>query len=259
MQIERIGSWLEKIPKSRSLIIRDDQYELSELQEILSQAKKRKIKVSLIDSGRLSYLEIETLCNFPFSFYTSDSTRADFSSTVQVAEILRAEKHPVYYFLQNELTEDAPLFSRPEIFTSVFISSREKPQNLNLLAALSEEVCGAGSSFVYYHHGQVEEKLADLSQKLCWIHMSNKFLEEEKEMAILDLLKEIKERKGHLVVHVDRSQSYAFLQLLSDHGAFLIFNLAPIEHSSKLYSLEKHWLRKKLPEQAFYLYKEVMA
>lgn len=259
MQMERIEIWLEKMPRGKSLIIRDDQYELPELQEILRLADKKKLKIHLIDSGKLNHLEIETLSAVPFSFYTADSVRGDFQELALLAEVLRTSDCPVYYFLQAEISEDCPIFVSPEIFTTVFVSSRERPRSLELLARLSEQVSRSGSNFVYYHHGNLEEKLAEISHKKSWIHVSNKFFAEENEMLVLDLLKDIKEKKGHLVVHIDRSQSYYFLKLLSDHGAFLIFNIPPVEHTSKLYPLEARWLKKKLPEQAFYLYKEVMA
>jgi hypothetical protein len=259
MEIARIESWLERMNKGKSLIIRDDQYELPELQEIFRLAGKKKLKIHLIDSGKLNPQEIETLSGLPFSFYTSDSARPDPLELSLVSKLLLKKRGPVYYFLQGEFDQNSPVFAIAGVFTTVFVSNRERPRDVELLTQLSEQISRAGSNFVYYHRGNLEEKLAELSQKRWWLHVSNKFFDEENEMMVLDLVKNIKKNKGQLIVHVDRSQSYYFLKLLSDNGAFLIFNTPPAEGASKVQALEARWLKKKLPEQAFYLYKEIMA
>ena len=259
MEFERIQDWFEKIPPRKSLIIRDDQYELLELREILALAGKKNIYIRLIDSGKFNHLEISALTVVPFSFYTTDSIRGDFQELGLLADVLKKKGCNLCYFLRGELNETSPVFILPGIFRAIFISSRERQPNIELLSRLSEQISSSGSDFVYYHHGNPGEDLLAISQKRTWIHVSNRFFTEEDERVILDLARGIKKKKGLLLVHLDRFQDYYFLKTLAKAGAFLIFNLPPVEHSSKLYSLETHWRNRDLPEQAFYLYKEIMA
>lgn len=255
---------LETLSQSRGevrgqrLIIRDDQYEFSELQKILEEAARKKVSIGLVDSGKLDHLQIEILSCFPFSFYTSDSAREDLSGLSFLAEILRKKKRPVYLLLEKYLDGQEELFTDLKSFNSVIISSRERALDLDWLARLSKNTSTSGVTLVYYHHQNLEEKLAEISQKSTWIHVSNRNFSEDQKTMLLDLLKEMKKKKGHLVVHLDRAQSDHFLELLDRHGAFLIFNLPPVEFSSKLYHLEKRWRKKELPGEAYYLYPNLM-
>jgi len=249
----------EEEVRGQRFIVRDDQYELSELQSILEQAARKKVAVGLVDSGLLDQQQLELLSQFPFSFYTSDRTREDFLNLTLLSEILAKKKRPVYLFLEKNLNHNQEIFTHLEFFTSVFVSSREKAVDPDWLASLSQVTSASGTNLVYYHHQNLEEKLAEVSQKSGWIHLSNRNFSEDQEIMILDLFKEIKKRKGQVVVHLDRAISEHFLELLDRSGAFLIFNLPPMETGSKLYKLERSWRKKQLPERAFYLYLNIMA
>jgi len=245
--------------RGQRLIIRDDQYELSELQSILEQAARKKVAVNLIDSGQLDQPQLELLTQFPFSYYTSDRTREDFLNLTLLSEILAKKKRPVYLLLEKNLNHNQEIFNHLEFFTSVFVSSREKAVDLDWLVSLSQVISASGTNLVYYHHQNLEEKLTEVSQKSVWIHLSNRNFSEDQEIMLSDLSKEIKKRKGQLVVHVDRAIPEHFLELLHRSGAFLIFNLPPMETGSKLYKLERSWRKKQLPERAYYLYPSIMA
>ncbi|HEK85388.1 MAG: hypothetical protein ACPLZD_02620 [Candidatus Saccharicenans sp.] len=258
MERLNIEGWLEQAPPRETLIIRDDQYDLPELQKIFYLSRKKKINIKLLDSGKLTSLELGTLTFTPFSFYTSDSVRKDFQELVLLTGILRAKHCYSYYFIQSELKSDSAIFNAPEIFKSVFITNREERQNPELLSRLSELAFRTGTAFVYYHHGNPEGTLAENGHKGVWIHLSDKSFGQQNEDLIVDLAREMKKKGGQLVVHVDRGQEYYFLKRLSDNSCFLIFNL-PVEHSSKIYALESYWQRRKLPEGAFYLYPHIIA
>jgi hypothetical protein len=249
----------ERMEKGRLFIIRDDLYELEELQEIFQAARKKKLRIRLLDTGKLGPLEIETLAGIPFSFYTSDSARTDVSELSRLSEILVDKKCRLYYFHEKEIEADHAELFFACFFTSIYISNRQMPRDLYLLKKLSEQISRTGANFVYYHHGNLEESLTGISQKRCWIHVSNEFFGEENEIMISDLLKKVKKNKGKLIVHINRSQSYYFLKFLSDSGAFMIFNTSPSEYAVRVHALETYWLKKKLPDEAFYLYKEAMA
>lgn len=250
---------LERRPKGSRLILRDDLYDLSILKDILEKSASRKIRVALLDTGRFSPEELEWLGDFPFSLYTSDASRPDFQALNHVNLVLKPLGCGLFYSLQGELKEDSGLWNNVELFQAIYVSGREKDRSLETLARLAEEVSRSRSTLVYYHHKKLEENLARVCLKNCWLHVSNKNLEEDAEIMILDLLKEIKKNGGRLVVHVDRGQSYHFLKRLAEAGAFLVFNLPPLEPDSKVSALSRLWQKKKLPEKAYYLYRESMA
>lgn len=259
MNLENLELQLKRQQKKSRLILRDDLYDLPVLRDTLEKAASRKIRVSLLDTGRFNPGELEWLADFPFSFYTSDVYRPEFQILSQINLGLKSRGCRLFYFLQGELKEDCGLRNNVGLLEAICVSSREKDRPLELLASLAEEVSRGRTSLVYYHHGKLEENLPRVCLKNCWLHVSNKNFEEEAEIMVLDLLKEIKKYGGHLVVHVDRGQSYQFLKRLTDAGAFLVFNLPPLEPASRIFSLSESWRKKKLPEKAFYLYREIMA
>jgi len=258
MDLIKLEQQFEPFQKGQRLIIRDDLYDTSELQQIFEIAAKKKIKIYLIDTGRLSSESLEQFPDYRFSFYTSDVSRPEFQELIQLKRILKPKGCPLYYLIQGDLEDDSQLFNHLELFDSVIISSREKPRALKLLARLAEEITHSRSSFVYYHHKNLEENLADVGLKKCWIHVSNKYLEEQAEIMIMDLIKTIRKNKGHIVIHVDRLQPYPFLKTLVQGGAFLVFSLPPLEPSSNLFLLAETLRKKTLPEKSYYLYKEIM-
>ena len=259
MDSSRLEQQLEQMDKRRRFIIRDDLYELEQLEKVFQAARRKKLSIKLLDTGKLSPTEIEKLAIVPFSFYTSDSVRTEPGELVRISEILVDRKCGLYYFHEREIEAGHVELLFDAVFASIYISSRQMPRDLALLNKLSEKASAAGANFVYYHHGNLEESLADISKKRCWIHVSNEFFGEENEVMIPDLLKKVKKSKGKLIVHINRAQSYYFLKFLSDSGAFLVFNSTPSEYADKVRSLETYWLKKKLPEEAFYLYENVMA
>ncbi|MGB9893536.1 MAG: hypothetical protein ACPLRA_03920 [Candidatus Saccharicenans sp.] len=259
MDLIKLDQQFEGLKNGQRIIIRDDLYEFSDLQQIFEAASKKKIAIALLDTGRLSPGEIELLATFPFSFYTSDGTRPDFKELSLLNLVLKSKGCRLFYFLQGKLEENSELFHHGRLFHSIYLSNQGKILDLELVGRLAEEVTSFGTNLVYYHHGNLEEKLTEVSQKNSWIHVSNKNLREETEIMIEDMLNEITRAGGHLVIHVERSQSYQFLKLLADGGAFLVFHLPPVESSSRLSKLISRWQRKKLAEEAFYLYKEIMA
>lgn len=259
MNLENLELQLERQEKKSRLILRDDLYDLPVLRDILGKAASRKIRVSLLDSGRFAPAELEQLADFPFSFYTSDVSRSDFQVLSQINLGLKRRGCRLFYFLQGELQENFGLWNNVGLFEAIYVSGREKDRPLELLAGLAEEVSHGRTSLAYYHHKKLEENLARVCLKNCWLHVSNKNFEEDAEIMILDLLGEIKKYGGRPVVHVDRGQSYQFLKRLADAGAFLVFNLPPLEPASRIFSLSESWQKKKLPEKAFYLYREIMA
>ncbi|HAR35423.1 MAG TPA: hypothetical protein DCR87_00675 [Acidobacteria bacterium] len=259
MTLEKLERQLQSLEKGSRFILRDDLYDLTELEQILEKASARKLKIALLDSGKLAPADLERLADFPFSFYTSDVARTDFQVFSQLALALRPKGCRLGYFIQGQLQNLPDLLANPEVFDSIFMSSRDQSRPLDQLGWLAEEISRSHTTLVYYHHQSLEENLASIGLKNCWVHLSSRNFNEDSEIMILDLLKNIRKNKGRLVVHVDRSLPYPFLKELGEAGAFLVFNLSPVEPASRIFQLVNTWQKKKLPETAFYLYKEIMA
>lgn len=253
------GLQFEQLEKNRRLIIRDDHYDLPVLADLLETAARRKDKVILLDTGRFAPEEFERLADFPFNLYTSDRARKDFQQLNQIFLRLEPAGSKLFYFLHGELENSQELGAGAEIFSSIYVSSREKPRSLETLGSLAAEISRQGCSLAYYHHGKLEENLAEIGQKNCWVHVSSKHFSEEDEILLLDMLKTFRKNRGRLVAHIERPVSSYLLKLLEKNGVFLVFNLPLLESGSEVSRLAKTWERKKLPETAFYLYKEVMA
>jgi hypothetical protein len=259
MTLDNLERQLQTLEKGSRFILRDDLYDLTELEQLLEKAAARKLKIALLDTGKLAPADLERLSAFVFSFYTSDTARPDFQVLSQLSLTLSSGGCRLRYFIQGQLEDSSDLFSNVELFDSIFISGRDRARPLDQLGRLAEEVSHSRSTLVYYHHQKPEENLASIGLKNCWIHLSSKAITEESEIMILDIMKNIIKNKGRLVVHVDRSLPYAFLKELEEAGAFLVFNLPPVEPASRIFRLIKTWQKKDLPDKAFYLYKEIMA
>ncbi|MDD8020126.1 MAG: hypothetical protein PHU81_02930 [Acidobacteriota bacterium] len=255
----KLEEQVESLNKSQRLIIRDDVHEFNELQGVLELASRKKLKPIILDTGLFGLNELTILSRFHFSFYSGDLARPDFQQLTAMAETLKKKNCPLYFFLEDG--------SQAEVFDSklaseleaVFVSSRQKSWETSQLAGLAEETLAGGTTLVYYHHGQPEESLAEWPKKNCWLHLSNRFFDENSQPVILELLKKMKKTKSHLIIHLDMPASFDYINSLSEGGAHLIFNFGPIETRSRLSRLESSWNKKKLPEKVFYLYQDFMA
>jgi len=259
MTLENLERQLQSLEKGSRFILRDDLYDLTELEQILEKAAARKLKIALLDTGMIPPEKFEPLTRYRFSLYTSVSVRTDWQEFRRLSLLLRPRNCRLLCWLGGDLKDEAPILSEVDIFDAIIASNRERKPVFNQLLRLAEEASRADTCFVYYHHGNMEENLIELGLKNCYLHVSNRDFEEEAEIMLLDWLKEFKKKGGRLLVHVDRVQSFRFLKLLSRNGAFLIFNLPPLEPDSQLYGLLTAWKKKKISELAYYLYKEVMA
>jgi len=245
--------------KGQRLIIRDDVYEFNELQGVLELASRKKLKPIILDTGLFGLNELTVLSRFYFAFYSGDLARPDFLQLAAITELLNKNHCPVYFFLEEGSQADALDAKLASELAVVFVSSRQKRWETSQLSGLAEETLAVGTTLVYYHHGQPEESLAEWPKKNCWLHLSNRFFDETSQPVVLELLKNIRQTKAHVIIHLDIPASLDYINNLSEGGAHLIFNFGPIETRSRLSRLESSWNKKKLREKVFYLYQDFMA
>ena len=255
----KLEEQVQPLNKGQRLIIRDDVHEFNELQGVLELASRKKLKPIILDTGLFGLNELTILSRFHFSFYSGDLARPDFLQLAAITELLNKNNCPVYFFLEEGSRAEAFDEKLAAQLEAVFISSRQKSWETSQLARLAEETLAGGTTLVYYHHGQPEESLAEWPKKNCWLHWSNRFFDESGQPVVLELLKNIKQKKAHVIIHLDIPASFDYINSLSEGGAHLIFNFGPIETRSRLSRLESSWNKKKLPEKVFYLYQDFMA
>ncbi len=255
----KLEDQVRPLNKGQRLIIRDDVYDFNELQGVLELASRRKLKPIILDTGLFGLNELTILSRFHFAFYSGDLARPDFLQLAAITEILNKNNCPVYFFLEEGTQAEALDSKLASGLESVFVSSRLKNWEISQLSRLAEETLAGGTTLVYYHHGQPEESLAEWPKKNCWLHLSNRFFDETNQPVILEILKNIKKTKAHLIIHLDMPASFDYISSLSEGGAHMIFNFGPIEARSRLSRLESLWNKKKLPEKAFFLYQDFMA
>jgi len=255
----KLEEQVRPLNKGQRLIIRDDVYEFNELQGMLELASRKKLKPIILDTGLFGLNELTVLSRFYFAFYTGDLARPDFLQLAAITELLNKNHCPVYFFLEEGSQADALDAKLASELAVVFVSSRQKRWETSQLSGLAEETLAGGTTLVYYHHGQPEESLAEWPKKNCWLHLSNRFFDETNQPVVLELLKNIRQTKAHVIIHLDIPASLDYINNLSEGGAHLIFNFGPIETRSRLSRLESSWNKKKLREKVFYLYQDFMA
>jgi len=255
----KLEEQVRPLNKGQRLIIRDDIFNFAELQGLLEFASPKKLKPIILDTGLFSLDELTVLSEFRFALYTGDLARPDFLQLAAMTELLKKKNCPVYFFLEDGSQAEALDSKLTSGLKTVFVSSRHKNWEANQLSRLAGETSAGGAVLVYYHHGQPEDSLAEWPKKNCWLHLSNRFFDETSQSVVLELLGKIRERKGHLIFHLDMPASFDYINSLNEGGAHLVFNFSPIETRTRLSKLESLWRKKRLPEQAFFLFQEFMA
>ena len=67
---------LDRVRTRRDLVIRDDQFEFPALVEAARYAARRRIRMSLVDTGRLGLEEVESIARAGAWIFTSDDVRS---------------------------------------------------------------------------------------------------------------------------------------------------------------------------------------
>jgi len=252
---EKIFQLLDRVRKGGPVNIRDDQYDYLTIRDAARSYGRR---IGLIDIGRFSLFQMESLAKAGIAIYSSDEARADIEELDSVRKACAKAGSFLAYFLNSGLTDGNPPGKIPfpslkelaERGVYMHVSNRQKKQDGIRLEELSRSCCKGGSWLVYYHHGLLDSFLADLAASGAWIHLSDQGLATEEDLLFF---RKLADHGKRLVLFVEKTLPLSFLRDMYRAGIFLFFKTPPIEPGSPRDILEKKAGRKKLKVNAYYI------
>lgn len=259
----------KKNPSSSSgdLVFRDDQAEYFSLLDAAKERRPRGARLKLIDTGRLSALELEGLGRAGFDLFTSDAARRDLSDFIRILAATKKGGGAVAYFHQGPLAEipsasTLPLEAVRELARRgalIYLSNKSEVRAADTLAVLAHEARRGGSRLVYYHHGALLEGLEKTARRGAWIHVLGDVAADLRNYPLLgDLAAAAAAARAGLVVHLERLIPAEILSDLHAAGAYLLFQTPPSDYRSIYRALEKKASRRTLDPKAGYLYSKFM-
>ncbi len=253
---------LDRVRTRQDLVIRDDQFGYEALLDAARYARRRRIMLSLLDTGRIGLTELEALVREGVRVLTSEEARPRADEWEILLEARRAVKAVVSVFWQGPLPGADPvagisrqaledLLARGMDFHVSNLSVPRDPAALAELVAVSKS--GRGY-FVYYHHGPLAAELAKPAGRGAWVHLTDAGSAEETWAGLAAGIVRAAAAAGvRAVVRVERGLPIEVLEELWAAGAALLFRTPPSDDRSPLRPVERRAARRKLPPRAFHL------
>lgn len=253
---------LDRVRIRQDLTIRDDQFEHAVLLDAAAYARRRRIPMSLVDNGRFSVGELESLVRRGVRVCTSDSARPRPEEMEIIVRACRASRSFLAFLLEADWPagdEGGPWSARAlsDLVASgmdLHVSNRHRDRDPGVLVKLARQA-GPGRGFlVYYHHGPLVAELAEPASLGAWIHLSDRSLADDDAVAVACAIARAASA-GHsrAVVTVERTLAPDVLEGLWAAGAVLRFLTPPAESRSALAAIERKAGKRKAPPRAAYL------
>jgi hypothetical protein len=260
--VVRTYELMDRVRTRQDLVIRDDQFEHEALLGAVRYAGRRRIRLSLLDTGRFGLEGVEALARGGARILTSDDVRPRADEWEILAAACRKGGTRLCVFWNGPLpaAEAAPgvtllaLADLLERGLDFHISDRAHPRNAGSLAGLAAAARKGKAHFVLYHVGPLAADLAMPAGCRAWVHFSDTSITAEPEALLAVEITRTAARAGsRAVVHVERGLPLELLEGLWAAGAALVFLTPPSDGQSLLRTIERQALRRKLPARAFYL------
>jgi len=246
----------------RDFAVRDDQFDFSILLDAARMARAKGLTLTLLDTGRFGFVELEWLVTEGVRLCTSDEARPRPEEILRLLEAGRRGRVRATYLQRGPLL-DAPAagaMSVPDLQElgreglDVHISDLDEPRNLEALGEIVPFVRAGRGFFVFYRHGRPDEALVTLARRGGWSHLTDRPLDigGDEEM-LLAWARAAKAGGAGAVLHVERGLPLETLQALQASGVYLLFKTPPSDRLSRFRPLEAAARRRKLPRRAFYL------
>ncbi len=262
--VVRTYELLDRVRTRRDLVIRDDQFEFIALLEASQYARRRRIPLSLLDTGRFGLEEMESLAKAGARVLTSDEARprADERDVLQRA-CREAGTHLSLFWNAplpgaNAGGDDGPaarleLADLLESGVDFHISNRARPRDPAALAELAAAAKRGRGYFVVYHVGPLAEGLVSPAAARAWVHFADASVGDGPAAAALAVeIAAAADRAGsRAVVHIERGLGLELLGALWEAGAALLFQTPPSDDQSLLRPVEQRAAKRKLPARAF--------
>jgi hypothetical protein len=260
--VVRTYELLDRVRTRQDLVIRDDQFDFEPLLEAAGYALRRRILLSLLDTGRLDLAELEALVREGVRVLTSDEARPRADEWEILLEARRSSRAVLSVFWNGPLpAADVSsglslqalenLLGRGLDFHVSNLNVRRDPALLAELAAASKS--GRGY-FVYYHHGPIAAELSMPASRGAWVHLTDSGSAEEAWAELAAGIASAGAAAGvRAVVRVEHGLPLDVLEELWAAGAALLFLTPPSDDRSRLHPIETRAARRKIPARAFHL------
>jgi len=261
---EKAFALLSSVKQDPILTVRDDLYDFSLLLDAVKLRRKQRMnyRFRLVDSGALSLAQVEWLAAEGADVYTNDEVGKNVQELERIQYACK-KGHTLLAYLHNAALEGdeessldlSGLKSLGASGVHIYLSNKDHERKLSDLILLAD-LCQRGQSrLVYYHHKDIKPDLFELGRAGVWIHISDKSIKDQDEVAVLtDVVHAARNSGSNVCLHVERGTESVILEDLQKAGAFLIFKSALIDYRSPLRSLEEKAREQKLDTSAYYLY-----
>lgn len=260
--VVRTYELMDRVRTRQDLVIRDDQFDHGALLDAVRYAGRRRIRLSLLDTGRFNLAEVEALARAGARVLTSDDVRPRADEWEILAEAGRDGGTRLCVLWNGPLpaAEAAPgptlqaledLLARGLDF---HISDRVHPRDAASLAGLAAAARKGKAYFVLYHIGPLVADLAATAGHRAWIHFADAAIADGPGAAwAVEIARAAGRAGSRAVVHIERGLPLDLLEELWAAGAALIFLTPPSDDRSLLRPIERRAVRRKLPARAFYI------
>jgi hypothetical protein len=253
---------LDRVRTRQDLVIRDDQFGYEALLDAARYARRRRILLSLLDTGRFGLVELEGLVRESVRVLTSEEARPRPDEWEVLLEARRAAKAVVSVFWRGALPAAGPAagISRRDLEDLLargldfHVSNLNGPRDAADLAGLADASRSGRGYFVYYHHGPLAADLAAPAGRGAWVHLTDAGSAEDGWAGDAAAVARAASAAGaRAVVRVERGLPLEVLEDLWTAGAALLFLTPPSDDRSLLRPIETRAARRKLPARAFHL------
>lgn len=260
--VVRTYELMDRVRTRQDLVIRDDQFDLEALRDAVGYARRRRIRLSLVDTGRFALPEIEDLARGGARVLTSDEARPRAGEWEPLVEACRAGGTRLAVFWNGPLPAAGPNGEIPAQALEdllgrgldLHLSDREHARDPEALAGLAAAARKGRGYLVFYRVGPPVAELAAPAGRRAWVHFNDREADEEGWAGpALEIARAAASAGSRAVVHVERGLPLGILEELWEAGAALVFLTPPSDDRSLLRPIERKAARRKLPARAFYL------
>jgi len=262
IEVVRTYELMDRVRTRQDLVIRDDQFDFPALLEAARYAGRRRIRMSLLDTGRFGLEDVESLARAGARILVSDEARPRADEWEILQEACRNAGTHLSVFWNGPLpAADAvtgvtlqALLDLLGMGMDLHISDRTHARDAATLARLAAAAKNGKGYLVIYHSGPLVAELAGPAASRAWVHFSDASITDEPAAVVaVEIARAASGAGSRAAVHVERGLPLELLEALWAAGAVLLFTTPPSDDRSLLRPVEKRAARRKLPPRAYHL------
>lgn len=260
--VVRTYELMDRVRTRQDLVIRDDQFDHEALRDAVGYARRRRIRLSLVDTGRFALAEIEDLARGGARVLTSDEARPRAGEWESLVEACRDGGTHLAVFWNGPLPAsgkdgEIPAQALEDLLgrgLDLHLADRRHARDPEALAGLAAAARKGRGYLVFYRVGPPVAELGAPAGRRAWVHFSDREAAEEGWAGpALEIARAAAAAGSRAVVHVERGLPLELLEELWEAGAALVFLTPPSDDRSLLRPIERKAARRKLAPRAFYL------